>query len=311
MKRLVNVLIASTLITTSGISSANENIFYGIAHVSLDSISGKGVTKDLTMHSRSSRLGAKGEKTFKGDIHGFYKFEFQINTSDNNDGDELIRPRNMYVGLKDKHLGSILFGRHDTAMKKAIGIKIFTDTVAELTTILGKNVGLYNRPNNSIYYKSPRYASVQLLASVSLLEEDTEDKTFDVKSAALTFKTEHIYASLAHESLDAGQAGSRMTLGYTFSPDNKIGLAYENGHFASGENNEAYVINGMMRLSNLYLLKATYGKRMAEEDETAYGIGFIRDLGDKSDLYIILHHDKDDNTPAEEKTISLGIKYIF
>ena len=158
------ILLVAGILAAPAVMAASPMEFYGIAHVSIDSISG--TTKDLQVKSRSSRLGIKGEKNFKGDLQGFYKFEFQYDMADDNNGDDFIKSRNMYVGIKDKDLGSLLIGRHDTAMKKAIGIKIFSDTVAEMTSVMGKDVGLYNRANNSIYYKSKKFGPLQILASV-------------------------------------------------------------------------------------------------------------------------------------------------
>ena len=231
--------------------------------------------------------------------------------ADDNNGDDFIKSRNMYVGIKDNELGSLLVGRHDTAMKKAIGIKIFSDTIAEMTSVMGKDVGLYNRTNNTIFYKSKKFGPVQVMASVSTLEGDAANESFDVKSIAVNYKTKKLYVGLANESVDAGQKGSRVTLGYTFSSGDKVGVGYESGEYASGADHKAFVVNGIMKLSDLYKLKATYGKRSAVEDETAYGIGFIRDLGDKSELYAIYHNNKDDNVPSEVKTLSLGMTYVF
>ena len=305
------ILLAAGLVAAPTVMAAGPMEFYGIAHVSIDSISG--TTKDLQVKSRSSRLGIKGEKTFKGDLQGFYKFEFQYDMADDNNGDNFIKSRNMYVGIKDSDLGSLLIGRHDTAMKKAIGIKIFSDTVAEMTSVMGKDVGLYNRANNSIYYKSKKFGSVQVLASVSTLEGDAANKALDVESIAVTYKTKTIYVGLAHEKLDAGQNGSRITAGYTFSKGTKIGVGYESGKYASGADHKAYVVNGTLKLSELYKLKATYGKRTAAKDETAFGIAFVRDLGDKSELYALYHSNKNDNaaTPTDVQTLSLGMTYIF
>lgn len=284
---------------------------YGIAHVSIDSISGTGVTKDLQVKSRSSRLGIKGEKKFKGDLQGFYKFEFQYDMADDNNGNDFIKSRNMYVGLKDNKLGSLLVGRHDTAMKKAIGIKIFSDTVAEMTSVMGKDVGLYNRTNNTIFYKSNTFGPVQVMASASTLEGDAANKSFDVQSFAVTYKTKKLFVGVANEKVDAGQNGSRLTVGYTFDSGNKVGAGYESGKYSSGADHKAYVVNGIMNLSALYKVKATYGKRTAVNDETAFGIGLIRDLGDKSELYAIYHNDKDDNTSITTNTASLGMQYVF
>ena len=302
------ILLVSGLLSTPVAMAAGPMEFYGIAHVSIDSISG--TTKDLQVKSRSSRLGIKGEKTFKGDLQGFYKFEFQYDMADDNNGDDFIKSRNMYVGIKDNDLGSLLIGRHDTAMKKAIGIKIFSDTVAEMTSVMGKDVGLYNRADNIIYYKSKKLGSIQILASVSTLEDAT-NKNFDVQSIAVTYKTKKLYIGLANETVDAGQKGSRLTVGYTFPSGSKVGVGYEDGKYDTGADHKAYVVNGILNLSDLYKIKATYGKRTAVQDETAVGIGFIRDLGDKSELYAIYHTDKDDNISADVKTLSLGMKYVF
>lgn len=312
------ILFITSMLAASPAMAASPMEFYGIAHVSIDSVSGTGVTKDQKVQSRSSRIGVKGEKTFKGDLQGFYKFEIQYDMADDNNGDDFIKSRNMYVGIKDGELGSLLVGRHDTAMKKAIGIKIFSDTVAEMTSVMGKDAGLYNRTNNTIFYRSKKFGSVQVMASVSTLEGDAANESFDVQSIAVTYKTKKLYVGLANESVTdfsapdiQGQKGSRLTVGYTFSSGDKVGVGYETGKHASGADHDAYVINGIMKLSDLYKLKATFGKRSDVEDETAFGIGFIRDLGDKSELYAIYHSNKDDNVPSEVKTLSLGMKYVF
>jgi len=312
-KNLMAVLLMGAFLTTSPVMAASPMTFYGIAHVSIDNISG--TTKDLQVKSRSSRLGVKGEKTFKGDLQGFYKFEFQIDMADNSgstnaDTDIFIKSRNMYVGLKDKTLGSLLIGRHDTAMKKAIGIKIFSDTAAEMTSVMGKDVELYNRADNSIYYASPKLGNVQVLASVTTLEDAT-DKSFDLKSIAAIYKTKKLYIALANETVDAGQKGTRLTMGYTFPSGSKIGIGYETGQYDTGADHEAYVVNGILKLSNLYKIKATHGKRTAAQSETASAIAFVRDLGDKSELYALYHINEDDNASTEVKTLSLGMKYVF
>lgn len=316
MKKIFFILMSSVL-SVQAAMAASPMEFYGIAHVSIDSISGTGVIKDTQVNSRSSRLGVKGEKNFKGGLQGFYKFEFQYDMADDNNGDDFIKSRNMYVGIKDMALGSLLIGRHDTAMKKAIGIKIFSDTVAEMTSVMGKDVGLYNRTNNTLFYKSNKFGPVQVLASISTFEGDVGNETSEVQSFAVTYKTKNIFVGLANEKVDAidavlkGQKGSRLTVGYTFNSGDKIGAGYESGNYASGADHKAFVVNGIMKLSDLYKVKATYGKRSDVEDETAYGIGFIRDLGDKSELYAIYHNDKDDNTSTDTKTLSLGMTYVF
>ena len=329
MKKIFYIFMSSILlIPVTTVASPME--FYGIAHASIDSISGTGITKDLKVQSRSSRLGVKGEKSFKAGLQGFYKFEFQVDMADNSDNtvtvlpatvsEKFVKSRNMYVGIKGNDLGSLLIGRHDTAMKKAIGIKIFSDTVAEMTSVIGKDVGLYNRTDNTFFYKSNNFGPVQVMASVSTLEGDAANESFDVKSIAVTYKTKNLYVGLANESITSfvapaiqGQEGSRLTVGYTFDSGNKIGAGYESGKYDTGADHKAYVINGIMKLSDLYKVKATIGKRTAVEDETAYGIGFVRDLGDKSELYAIYHINKNDiDTPVNEvKTLSLGMTYVF
>lgn len=309
MKKISALFLGSILASPTAMAASPAEV-YGIAHVSVDSVSATGVAKDLQVNSRSSRLGVKGEKTFKGDLQGFYKFEIQYDMADDNNGDDFIKSRNMYVGLKDKVLGSVLVGRHDTAMKKAIGIKIFSDTVAEMTSVMGKDAGLYNRTDNTIFYKSKMFGPVQVMASVSTLE-DASSKALDVESIAVTYNKNNLYVGLANEKVDAGQKGSRITAGYTFKPGHKVGVGYESGKYASGADHDAYVVNGIFKLSDLYKVKAIYGKRSAAQDETAFGIGFVRDLGDKSELYVIYHANKDDNATTNVKTLSLGMTYVF
>ena len=244
MKKLVAVL-GTGILSVSSVMAASPLEYYGIAHVSVARISG--TSEDLQVKSRSSRIGLKGEKTFKGGLQGFYKFEIQYDMADDNNGDDFIKSRNMYVGLKDNDLGSLLIGRHDTAMKKAIGIKIFSDTVAEMTSVMGKDVGLYHRTDNTLFYKSKKFGPMQLMASVSTLENDASDKAFDVESAALTYKEKNLYVGLATEKVDAGQKGNRLTVGYNFDSGHKLGLGHEAGKYASGAPHKASVVNGMFK----------------------------------------------------------------
>ena len=326
MNKIVTLLLTGAMISPS-IAVAGPVDLYGIAHVSIDSISG--ATDDSQVKSRSSRLGVKGEKTFKGDLQGFYKFEFQVDMADDTSttvpaatafpipetkvSEKFIKSRNMYVGIKDKELGSILIGRHDTAMKKAIGIKIFSDTVAEMTSVMGKDAGLYSRTINTLFYKSKKFGAFQVMASASTLEGDADNKAFDVESFGLTYKTKNIYVGLANESVDAGQKGSRVTFGYSFDGGHKVGLGVESGEDKTSADHDAFIVNGIFKLSDLYKIKASYGKRTSAKDETAYALGFVRDLGDKSELYAIYHSNEDENTSptTDEQTLSLGMVYVF
>ena len=149
------------------------------------------------------------------------------------------------------------------------------------------------------------------MASVSTLEGDAGNKAFDIESIAATYKTKELYVGLAHEKASAGQKGARVTAGYTFSKGNKVGVGFESGKYASGADHKAYIINGVMKLSESYKLKASYGKRSAVSDETTYAVGFVRDLGDKSELYAIFHSDKDENASTDVQTLSLGMTYVF
>ncbi|HFD32204.1 MAG TPA: porin [Gammaproteobacteria bacterium] len=309
MQRIIIACIL-TLLVNAKANAGNMPTVFGIAHLATEVVSGEGSKEGFSVKSRSSRLGVRGKNTFKGNLTGIYRFEFQIDMADDNNGDDFVKSRNMYAGITDKKLGTLLVGRHDSAMKKAIGIKIFSDTVAEMTTIMGKDVKLYNRANNTVYYQSPRLFCIQLLASVSALENGDSKNLFDIQSIAITFKKNNIYAGLANEKAEAGQKGNRITLGYKFS-GHQVGAGYEFGKYASGAYHKAFVINGIAKLTDLYKIKATCGKRMAEKDETAYGIAAVRDLGGKSELYLLYHRDTNDNTSVDEQALSLGMKYVF
>ena len=312
MNNLIVLFVCGILFVPVALAS-NPMTFYGTAHLSVDSLSG--TTKDLQVNSRGSRLGVKGVKMFKDDLQGFYQFEFQVDMADNNGSkntDILIKSRNMFVGIKNNDIGSLIIGRHDTALKKAIGIKVFPDTVAELTSIMASDVGLHNRTDNTLFYKSKLLGPIQVMASISTLENDAANKSVDVQSIAVTYKTKNIYLGFGNERVDAGQKGNRITFGYTFNSGHKIGIGYEVGEYDSGVDHKAYVVNGIMKISDNYKLKATYGKRTAANDEVAYGVGFVRLLDDKNEMYIIYHSDKDDNgTPTDVQTISLGLAYAF
>ena len=155
------------------------------------------------MQSEASRLGVKGSSELDNDLEAIYKLEYEVDPTGEAAG--LTGNRNMYVGLKGG-FGQVIFGRHDTPLKKSQG------KVDQFSDYYGADMkyGLSGeeRLNNIVYYKSPKIADVVNIHVAFApgegknidVQTGVEDGIADATSIAITYKTENLYLALANDT---------------------------------------------------------------------------------------------------------------
>jgi len=231
------------------------------------------------MTSEASRLGVKGSAELEGNLEVIYKLEYEVDPTGEAGG--IQKSRNQYVGLKGG-FGQVVFGRHDTPMKKAQGkVDQFSDyAYSDMKyTIAGEN-----RLNNLVYFKSPTIAdTLNIHVSFAPGENNNVDGTASTKtngeeetgiadqtSLAVTYKTDSLFLSLANDS-DVGKETKLLKeVGSTGALKNltRLSTQYKADTFGAGflyatgkdqaktMDYNAYLLSGYFKASDNIKLKA-------------------------------------------------------
>src|SRR5574341_1148307 len=247
---------------------------YGAAKLSVDVIDtdSKTAGADTTLtkvSSNSSRLGFKGSEDLGDDLSVVYQLELGVNwdgttqktaesvtsaTTNTTTGVTTVKTkdanvntlslRNTFVGLKNKSLGTVLCGTHDTPYKTATGqFDPFADSMGDYNAVIGAVNGATNfelRPKDVIAYVSPSWGGVQLSAGTSQTGQESDNGTAgnaSLYSVSAVYKAGPLAVALAYETHKNGvtdgdkagrmkNEGTRIGAGYTIG-DTKIGLVYE------------------------------------------------------------------------------------
>lgn len=160
--------------------------FYGEIDLSIDYLkedNANGPKRDVTeLSSNNSLIGLKGDEKLSSRLSALYQAEFTIYGDDgqgssSNDYDAFV-PRNMFVGLKDQHLGAIKLGKIDTPLKQLSSqVDSFNNYVENNADIHGIMAG-ETRIDNSLVYESPslKWGKGQFDAKVQLATGEGEER---------------------------------------------------------------------------------------------------------------------------------------
>ncbi len=232
------LIVASTMMTVP--ATAEEIDVYGKLNVTLQN-SDEAARERVELQSNASRVGVKGETELKGGLKAIYQLEWGIDP-EGDSGDDNISPRNQFVGLAG-NFGTVKVGRHDTALKDAQGnFDLFDDLEGDI----GKSFNGDNRLKDYIGYITPTFAGALTLTVNFFPGEDPvegDDGVADATSVSLNYKTDLIYAAIAHDRDVDGEdvETTRVVGGYTFGPARfmllyqrtEVGVANEDGFGAS------------------------------------------------------------------------------
>lgn len=155
MKKLA-IAIALSCMTAGAFAMPT---LYGTLDVSVDQSSekldgGKNVSK-TNVHSNGSFIGIKGDVELNNRLSAIYQADWVVNADgDNND----FSNRNRFVGLKDKQLGTIKVGQHDTPVKLlSSAVDVFNSRAGSKFDVESIMLG-ETRLSNAIIYETPKIA---------------------------------------------------------------------------------------------------------------------------------------------------------
>lgn len=251
MQKKIIALAVAAAVSTPAFADSNVSV-YGLAHVSVDSISqGSGVNA-LKVSSNVSKLGFKGTEDLGDGFSAIWQIEQQINIDNSTTNVSTFGTRNTFAGLKTG-AGTVLLGRHDTPYKLATRkLDVFGDYLADNRTLMGgiagKSAGssFDGRPTDVIAYLTPDLQGfVGALAYVAGAENQTlvTDKKGSAVSVAGMYSYDAFYGSLAYEEHTFGTANTgavasallaglkesavKVGVSYKFAGALDVGVAYE------------------------------------------------------------------------------------
>lgn len=211
----VTVLIASifTIITSSAFAAPH---MYGEIDASIDYLPEKNAhtkNKDVwKINTNSSFVGLKGEEKLTDRLDAVYLVEWAFNAD--GDGTDWSQ-RDRYVGLKDKYLGTLKVGKHNSPLKRLSSpVDSFNNYVRNTADVTGIMPG-ENRINNSVLYESPKFsvgqdANVEFMALLATgegqgIKSSQGGVTVDGKglgdawSSSLTYTNPFLVAGIAYD----------------------------------------------------------------------------------------------------------------
>ena len=301
-KKIIAVAVAACLalpiFSAHAVDVADKKLeVYGKVHVNFGSYDKDGTAKDnWLLKSNASRLGFKGKQKLDEGLSATYKFEWQVDATENKATG--LEGRNMYAGLKGG-FGEVRLGRHDSPLKMAQGkFDQFGDTEGDLKHA-GDQDG-ENRNNNTITYLG-KFDNVGVNAQFIPGEGDgttAGDGPADTISAAVTYKSGPMYIGLGHDAYDnkgsASEASlTRLVATYKFS-DMQIGALYQTGvekPLAASKKEDWVGLSFNMKMGTKNKLKAQYltvkDSATSVNKSTLLAVGIDRKLGKKGSVYVM------------------------
>lgn len=303
-----HLMLLTTLTLTSSIALAEEVRdqpdleVYGVAHVSLDSLS-DGQASKLYLSSNSSRLGFRGGWALPINAEAIWRIEADASLDES--GGQLAS-RNSYAGISSA-IGALMLGRHDTAFEVLSDqVCLFRDQLGDARNIIGnQGAGWNRREDNVIAYQSPKLKGVSAFILHALSEG--EDETH-LTSMSVSFQTQSLLLTVAGElhgggmtpvaqadasvrASDKSELGARAAARYTWRDLQLIGL-YEMLNNVGGVSDEkssawggavAYTLSKAMLKAQYY---ASSGIDDASNSSKMIAVGVDYNLLESTRLYL-------------------------
>lgn len=284
---------------------ADVNV-YGKANVTLQS-SDDGEGSFTEIKSNASRFGFKGSEEVSNGLEAVYKFEFQVNVSD--DSKDTITSRNQYVGLKGG-FGQVVIGRNDTALKVSQGkVDLFSDLEGDIKNIFKGE----NRLSDTVTYSSNDFSGFKVFATY-VAEQDSEGDSgysMAVSYGDATFKKSNVYASIAADSEVNGYDIVRATVQGKLG-DFRLGAMYQTQKEVDGSNEaDGYLLNTAYVLgSNTFKLQYQMMDFDGAGEKAAVSAGVDHKLSKNTKLFAFYtNFDMDNN--VDQDYFGVGMEYKF
>lgn len=311
-KKVSLAAILSALATP--VIAADMPTVYGKAHLSFGSVSeddGTTKTSSNAVSSHASRIGIKGDVATDGDTKVVYKFEWQVDMTDQSKdttavtaadttGDGFIdtvsakdhnhiKSRNMYVGLKGSW-GEMRIGRDDSPYKIAgkKNVEHMSDTWADYNNIIDK--GQDTRNNNSVAYWNKIGPGKLGVAYAAGDDDPSKENAGANTSIAYDMKIDSFGFAVAtqtiEKSLTNDETGVKVSLGYTMG-NTQLGLMSETVKDDGTLDDKNTYFSIKQKLSDTNSLAVAYGVKDQGlvNDATMTALSFNHKLGKKVSVY--------------------------
>ncbi|WP_412971296.1 porin [Glaciecola sp. MF2-115] len=299
--KMYKSLVAASIISAVAAPVAADPTLYGKVNVTVQN-SDDGTESKTELKSNASRLGVKGEYELDGGLSVIYKYEFQVDVTDES-GEQNIKSRNQYIGLRGA-FGEVILGRNDTVLKQSQGkFDIYSDQEADIKKLWSGE----NRMSDSITYKTPEINNFQFGVSY-IIDEDNDDSA---TSMSLTYgdsglkKTEY-YAAIAMDNEVKGYDVTRLTVGTKISGV-VIGAMYQSQEeVETGEDKSGFMLSAKYKVGDYSL----NGQFQTIEDDSGFTLGADRKLGKNTTAfayYTTFNFDMDE----DESYLAIGLEQKF
>lgn len=293
-------------ISSMSFSAFADVELYGKANITAQS-SDEGEGSFTEIKSNNSRLGFQGSEQLGDNLTGVYKFEFQVNVSD--DSKDTITSRNQYVGLQGA-FGQVVIGRNDTALKQSQGkVDQFNDLEGDLKNLFKGD----NRLSDTISYSSKDFNGFKMLATY-IAEKDSEGESG--YSAAVTYgdtglKKSNVFASVAADSEVNGYDIVRATVQGKIG-DFRLGAMYQNQEKVDGSSDaDGYLVNAAYILaSNTFKVQYQVMDFDEGDKKSAISAGIDRSLSKNITLFAFYTNFDIDNN-IDQDYLGVGMEYKF
>lgn len=327
MKKILLALVPGAMTATAGLVMAGDvpATVYGRADVSYGYETYKyGPTNEdgstFVLKSNASRIGVKGEKALDGGIKTIYQTEWEIDYTDNdttnNDGDNILKARNTFIGLGGD-FGTVIAGINDTPLKASQGkVDLFNDWDADIkNVILGEN-----RVNSVLQYSSPTFLG-GLVATLAVMpgEEkedgvtpDVDNGPADAMSASLVYTAGDLFAAFAMDQDVEGYDSMRLTGQYKIS-DLSLGLIYQQSELSDGpsDSEDGVIVSAAYALDKNTLKLQYASSDMKKPGGEQVSLGLDHALADKTKAYAFVTSYTEDNDAKEKMFLVAGLQHNF
>lgn len=251
--------------TAPGLAIAAAPTVYGLAHLSVGSVSEDDGTTDnssTAITSHKSRVGVKGDIDTDGSLKLVYKLEWEIDMDDNaKSSSDHIKARNQYAGLKDSW-GEVRLGRDDSPYKTAgRGNNDFMgNTWADYNNIIDK--GQDTRNDNSISYRvkmGPGKLGIMYAAG----DDDPAAENLGAgTSIAYDAKFGDLVFALTTQTIEQApgndETGTKLVLAYKWDKT-RVGMIYETVEDDLTKDDKNTYLGFQQQLGDKDYLKIAYG----------------------------------------------------
>lgn len=278
-KSLIALAVASAVSAPAFAATSNVDI-YGIFNMSVNMVDRDttGVEDEFQIASNNSRVGFKGAEDLGGGLSAIWQVETRL---DADGGAFNAGARNTFLGLSSKSLGTVKFGRHDTAYKLTTAkYDVFSDGLGDYNTIMGSVNGISQQFNvrepNSVSYETPNIMGFS--AGVTYGQRNEAGNTArdpQLWSLGVTYANGPLSIVAGYEAQDETTTGIdaeawKIGAGYQFGNTRVAGF-YERIEFDSSVTDaerDAWYVSVAHQMGAI-TLKAAYA--MADETELSPG----------------------------------------